>query len=223
MRRVPNDELRTKVIRHLADLYHILETREPNHLSTFIYCRTKGFLDQKQAADPTETEVMLFALGFGLQDVLTPKDATAPVIQKDGIFYSPDFILSTRQNEIKTTRKSMKNHDAVNETWLDYMMGGCHMMGTKEYDLIVLYMMGNYAPPFPDLLADTFYFEEEELQANWDKIIAQKLVLDEALKNNRIPTPYQHCYHWECTYCRYKAVCNVLSGNLRELMGENYE
>lgn len=93
-------------------------------------------------------------------------------------------------------------------------------MESYEYDLIVLYLMGNYAPPFPDLLCDTFYFEDEELKANWDKILANKSVLDEALAARKMPEPYQHCYSWECTYCRYKAICNVFTSDLGRMLTE---
>jgi len=157
---------------------------------------------------------MLFALGYGLQDVLTPKDATAPLIEKCSIIYRPDMILSFRQNEIKTTRKSARNHyldEYIPQTWLDYMMGGCYMMETREYDLIVLYMMGSYAPPFPQLYCDTFYFSQAELEYSWQKILLHKKVLDEALETGKPPDPFQNCYDWECKYCRYRLVCNTIA------------
>lgn len=220
MRRADNPELKRKVLDHLADLYNIREVREPNHLSSFVYCRTKCFLDHEQAAEPSDEEVLLFALGYGLQDVLTPIDAKAPLVEKHGITYRPDMILSFRQNEIKTTRKSAKNHfidEYLPQTWLDYMMGGCYMMETKEYDLIVLYMMGNYAPPFPQLYCDTFYFDEIELEANWQKILANKEVLDDAIEAGIIPFPFKNCFDWECKYCRYKLVCDTITVAAKEV------
>jgi len=213
MKRVDNPELKRKVLDHLADLYHIKEVREPNHLSSYVYCRTRAFLDQKQASQPNDEEVMLFALGYGLQDVLTPEDANAPLIEKHGVIYRPDMILSFRQNEIKTTRKSARNHyidEYIPQTWLDYMMGGCYMMETNEYDLIVLYMMGSYSPPFPQLYCDTFYFSEDDIHTIWIKIMDNKGVLDKALKEGRPPVPFQNCYDWECKYCRYKLQCQAI-------------
>jgi len=223
MRRVDNPELKRIVLNHLADLYKIKEVREPNHLSSYVTCRTRGFLDQRQATEPTDEEVMLYALGYGLQDVLTPRDATAPVINKDGIVYRPDLILSTRLNEIKTTRKSAKYHyldDSIVETWLDYMQGGCYIRDDREYDLIVLYLMGDYSPPFPLIYADTFYFTDEEIKNNWAKILCQKNILDVALETNEIPEPYKHCYEWECKYCRYKLVCQTISHALNYSMSK---
>jgi len=214
MRRIDNPELKRKILDHLVDLYKIKEVREANHLSSYITCRTKSFLDAKQTAEPTDEEVMLFALGYGLQDVLTPPDADAPVIRKDGIIYRPDMILSSRLNEIKTTRKSAKYHyldDSLPVTWVDYMMGGCYMMEKIEYDLIILYMMGNYSPPFPDIYAETEQFERSELEENWRMILDNKSVLDEAIATGTPPEPFKNCYDWECKYCRYKLVCQTLA------------
>lgn len=222
MKRLDNPELKRKILDHLASLYHIKEVREPNHLSSYVYCRTKTFLDQKQTAEASDMEVMLFALGYGLQDVLTPKDAEAPVYEKDGIIYRPDMVLSKDAFliyevpvlvELKTTRKSAKYHYFDSElplTWLDYMMGGCYIRDTNQYDLIVLYMMGNYSPPFPQIYCDTFTFNDSELQLNWNIILNRKQVLDSAIASGTPPTPYENCYAWECKYCRYKLVCEVI-------------
>jgi len=224
MRRVDNPGLKRKVLDHLADLYKIREVREPNHLSSYITCRTKAFLDQKQVAQPNDEEVMLFALGYGLQDVLTPKEAESPVIEKDGIIYRPDFTLSTRLNEVKTTRKAAKNHyidEFLPVTWLDYMKGGCYLADMSEYDLIVLYMV-----PFPQLYCDTFYFDAEEIFDNWVKVRTNKQVLDWSLVEGKPPAPFQHCYDWECKYCRYRLVCSTIakaSGVENKLVKEDQE
>ena len=219
MERKENPELQRKLLNHLASQYKIKEIREPNHLSSYIGCRTKTFFDQQQAIDPTDQEVMLFALGYGLQDVLTPKDAKAEVYQYEGVIYRPDMRLEAsvaelgRLIELKTTRKSAKHHfqdEAIPPTWLSYMKGGCKITGVCKYDLAVLYMMGNYAPPFPVIYCDTFEFTEAEIDSNWEVIRANKIVLDESLKAGMPPNPFQHCYEWECQYCRYKMMCEQL-------------
>ncbi len=213
MQRKDNPELQRIMLNSLASKYKITEVREPNHLSSYIGCRTKTFFDQQQAIDPTDQEVMLFALGYGLQDVLTPKDAEAKVHTYQGVIYRPDMTLPLRSVdllEMKTTRKSAKNHfidESIPPTWLSYMKGGCKITGKLKYDLCVLYMMGNYAPPFPQIYCDTFTFTQEEIDDNWKIIMEHKEVLDKALKDGIPPAPFQHCYEWECTYCRYKMMC----------------
>ena len=219
MRRTDSPELKRQILQHLAHLYKIDEVREPNHLSSYVYCRTKLFLSQKTPSEPTDEEVMLFALGYGLQDVLTPKEMTAPVYERFGIVYRPDMSFTPAKTEVeqlmelKTTRKSAKYHymdDALPDTWLDYMKGGCYIRGTSSYDLVVLYMMGNFAPPFPQMYCDHIEFTEDELLTNWDKIMQRKLVADRAFKTGVCPTPFQNCYDWECKYCRFKLVCESI-------------
>lgn len=213
MNRVDNPELTRHVLNHLANLYNIKEVREPNHLSSYVYCRTRGFFDQKQAIEPTDEEVMLFAIGYGLQDVLTPVDAKAPVLEKFGIIYRPDMIIA-RLTELKTTRKSAKSHyvdESVTVTWLEYMKGGCYIQSSNEYDLIVLYMMGNYSPPFPQIYCDTFTFTDEEIADNWTTIMERKAVMDRALATSQAPVPFDNCRDWECKFCRYKLVCETMT------------
>ena len=220
MQRIENPELKRKILNHLAQQYNIKETREPNHLSSYVYCLTKGYMEQATATMPTDDEVMMFALGYGLQDVLTPRDATAPVYESEGIIYRPDMSFSIGQaeierlTEIKTTRKSAKYHfmdEHIPETWLVYMKGGCFLRGTDKYDLIVLYMMGDYAPPFPQMYCDTFEFTDDEIMDNWSYLRERKEIADFSLANNKIPVPFTHNYDWECKYCRFYLTCQTIS------------
>lgn len=216
MNRTDNPVLQRKMLDHLASMYKIKEIREPNHLSSYVYCRTKGFLDQKQAIEPTDEEVLLFSIGYGLQDVLTPIGLEPQVINREGIIYRPDFpiIFTGNLGELKTTRKSAKKHfmdEAIPETWLMYMKGGCHLTDTNRYDLFVLYLMGNYSPPFPQLYADTFEFEKEEIDDNWKVIVDNKAVMDDALASGVMPSPFRNCLEWECQYCRYKLICETMA------------
>ena len=214
MRIEDNPALERLVLNHLAEQYGIYETREPNHLSTFVYCLTRAFFTVKMPTEPTDEEVMLFALGYGLQDVLTPRDFTTPKYEFEGIVYRPDMVLRVGEAEnlfeMKTTRKSMKKGD-IPETWMAYMQGGCYIRKTNRYDLIILYMMGNYAPPFPKIVAKTFYFEDAELNANWENIKHRQYILNHAIANNTPPEPFQFNYAWECQYCKNKLLCTTIT------------
>lgn len=232
MKRIDNPELKRRILDHLAELYNIKERREPNHLSSYVYCRTKGFFDQKQTAEPTDEEVMMFALGYGLQDVLTPRNAAAPVYNKHGVIYRPDMSFSIPTAEVeqlvelKTTRKSAKFHyldEHIPETWMEYMKGGCYIQGTNRYDLAVLYMMGNYSPPFPDIYCDTFEFTQKELDENWLEIMNRKMVLDTALSSSQLPEPFKNCRDWECKYCRYLMVCQTLAPKESPMLEDDKE
>ena len=94
------------------------------------------------------------------------------------------------------------------------------MMERAEYDLIILYMMGNYSPPFPEVYAETVQFDSVELEANWLKILEQKAILDNAIAISTPPDPFKHCYDWECKYCRYKLVCQTIAQATGQEMSE---
>lgn len=150
MKITDNPELSRIILTHLSDLYKIRQKREGIHLSTLIYCLSRSYFDNQSITPivPTDEEVMLFALGWGLQDVLTPKDTSSPVLEKDGIKYSPDFIfqLADWRVELKTTRMSAKKGDNRDfpETWIEYMKGGLYITQKNTYELSVLYLMGHY-------------------------------------------------------------------------------
>ena len=211
MQKIENPELSRLILDHLAELYGIKRKREGIHLSTLVYCLTRSFFDQLAPVEPTDEEVMLFSLGYGLQDVLTPKEATTPTYEKDGITFSPDFVfpVESRLVEIKTTRMSSGKEDFP-ETWLEYIMGGCYMQGIKEYELSVLHMLGNYHPPFPEIKSYKLIFEEEELVENWERLLYRQQVYEKALKINKPPKPFVYCKDWECKNCRYKLQCQAM-------------
>jgi len=217
MIRVSNPSLDRLILDHLTSLYKLKTKRSGTHLSTLLYCLTRSYFDQTSPIEPTDEEVMLFALGLGLQDEFTPADAIVPVYEKEGITFSPDFVLKLNgsgYNELKTTRASMKKFlldGGIPETWIEYIKGGCYMMGVKEYNLAVLFMMGNYAPPFPTVHSETLVFEPEELAANWDYLLTRKAVYEQSLTSKHPPEPFKYCKKWECEHCRYYTICSALA------------
>jgi hypothetical protein len=210
-----NPELSRIILNHLAELYKIKEKREGIHLSTLIYCLTRSFFDTKAMVEPTDEEVMLFALGYGLQDVLTPTATYTPVYEKEGITFSPDFVFRPKDYsidkmvEIKTTRMSSSKEDFP-ETWLVYIKGGCYMRDVSQYELSVLHMLGSYKPPFPEIKSYLLEFTPQELLDNWNYLLGRKIVYADSLESNKPPTPRKHCYDWECKNCRYKMQCDAL-------------
>lgn len=247
MRRTDNPQLDRLILNHLADLYKLKQKRVGVHLSTLVYCITRSFFDSVNPVEPTDEEVMLFALGLGLQAEFTPAEATTPVYEKDGITFSPDFVLKLgteiavtnvdpaylkpggiivlkggdffnpittyQYAELKTTRGSMKKYlgqDGLPETWIEYIKGGCYIREVTEYNLAVLYMMGNYAPPFPTIHSETLIFEPEELTSNWDYLLGRREVYDLALLNSKPPEPFKWNKGWECKNCRYLTQCQAV-------------
>jgi hypothetical protein len=222
MIKTDNPELSRLILNHLSDKYKLKQPREGIHLSTLVYCLTRSFFDAHSAVEPTDEELMLFALGYGLQDVLTPPDATTPTLEEEGIIYRPDMLLCIPGNvglqlvEVKTTRMSSKKGE-LPETWVEYIKGGCHIRKTNSYELVILYLMGNYAPPFPQISACRLEFEQQELDENWQYLTTRRDVYQSHMADNTPPEPYMWCKvddkgaMWECSKCRYKLNCAAIS------------
>lgn len=222
MKRIANPELDRHIIEHLATKYKLRQKRSGIHLSTLVYCLTKSYLDSVNPIEPTDEEIMLFALGLGLQDVVTPGDAQTPVYEYEGVTFSPDFFIPSGEGlcELKTTRMSSKKHlENLPETWVEYIMGGCHIRDVRVYQLSTLFMMGNYAPPFPSLYSETLKFTETELEENWKRLMLRKDVYVEALETQKAPRPYGYCKEWECKNCRHNLVCSALVSGNAEFVG----
>lgn len=212
MERIESPELEQAIIDHLAGLYNIHTKREGIHLSSIVGCLTRSFWNEVNYTIPTHEETMLFSLGYALQDVLTPDTAEAPIYSLEGITYSPDYQIKLSQDitaEIKTTRMSADK--PLSELWIDYMMGGCYILGIKEYHLAVLYLMGSWKPPFPELKVWKITFTDEELMFNWSRLMERKTVYTHSLEINRPPQPFEYCREYECKSCKFKMQCQALS------------
>ncbi len=215
MKRTANPELDKLILQHLSDKYKLKEKREGIHLSSLVYCLTRGWYDLRARIEPTEREILLWALGYGLQEVLTPSNASTPILEYEGIIYRPDmlFELNGMLVELKTTRTSIKTATlALPDTWLSYIKGGCKIRDTKKYELAGLYMMGNYAPPFPLLYSETLEFDNEEIEEQWAHLLVRRDIYRGSISSNIPPKPFTYCYEWECRDCRYRLLCETIAG-----------
>jgi len=212
MIRTLNPELDGLVMKHLTEKFNLLHHRPAGefHLSSAVYCITRAFWESTTPCDPSDEELMLFALGYGLQDVITPTGATAPTFTKDNIIYRPDFVLKvgdTELGEIKTSRMGLKTLEAsIPHTWECYIKGGCYIREQLTYNLSVLLIIPS------KIRSETLTFTPEEIADNWDRILERKMVYDIAIRDNTPPAPGSYCYEWECKSCRYKILCESVSG-----------
>lgn len=210
MKRVPNPELDRIILDALAKRYKLLEKREGIHLSSLNYCLTKGYFDLKSPIDPTDTELLNFATGYGLQELLFPADTV--VYEKDGIIYRPDGTLQVNTAdvqkliEIKSTRAGVKRYEEkLPETWISYMLGGCMIRNTTTYDLGVIYLSER---PSARILSETIIFEPEEIESNWKWLLSRRDQYKIALDTDTIPQPFTTAPSWMCDSCRYKVICD---------------
>ena len=193
---------------------YLSEEKPFPHLTELIYCLTRSFEDRMHPLPPTDDELMLWVTGFGLERVILHDFERPQPKTKDGISYHIDFLnLESGRAEMKSTRASIKTHDehGLPESWLRQIAGYCHAEGQTEFDLLILYLMGNYKPPFPKVLASRLTFTHEELIANWQFLVQRKEAYLWYIGNGARPEAYTWNMSWECGYCRYKVPCDIAS------------
>ena len=214
MRRVLNPEFDRIILDALAVRYKLLEKREGIHLSTLNYCLTKGYLDLASPIDPTDTELLNFATGYGLQEVMFPATDSS-IFTKDEVIYRPDGILPVKIQdveqlvEIKSTRAGVKRYQEGNlpETWVTYMKGGCFIRGVDSYNLSVIYLAER---PSAKIISETVYFDTSEIEENWQWILGRRDLYKKALETETVPQPFTTAPSWMCKNCRYKTVCDAI-------------
>jgi hypothetical protein len=209
----PNPVLAREVLELLKAEY-ITPREEYPHVTELIYCLTRSYDSRFNPLPPTDEEIMLWSLGFGLERVLLKRLERPETQCRDGIYYSVDYLtLLGSQAELKTTRTSTKTHDkkGLPETWLEQIMFYCYAEGKSYFDLLSLHMLGNYSPPFPQMKGRRLIPTPEELLANRDYLCQRRdWYLLHILLGVR-PEPFKWCKGWECNYgpCRYKLRCDV--------------
>ena len=212
MKVVSNPEISREVLQRLRDKY--LTPKPLPHVTELIYCLTRSYWDRLDPIEPTDHELLLFAVGFGLEEMLLRQEGQEPpkAIELDGITLTPDYIAlrggmvdlkSTRAYPDKVTREPGKGWS---ETWQEQFMAYAKAFGKLEYTVTVVYIIPAEVASF------TFVFTEAELGANWQKMLQRKAQYMEALEAGKVPTPFTTNREWECRFCRYLGRCNSLVG-----------
>jgi hypothetical protein len=187
------------------------------HLTELIYCLTSGFWDRMMPLPYTKQEALTMALGFALERFLVPEDKRAAPGTCEGIEYSKDFwFRGNIPSELKTTRMSSSKtiKREFPESWMKQIMGYCYAEQKLEYALGVVHFLGNYKPPFPEILAVKFQFTQQELKNNWDYLMYRKTVYIQSFADQKPSTPTRWSMDWECRNCRYATSaihCNIKS------------
>lgn len=175
---------------------HYDEPREGTHLSDLLYCNYKTYYRKKGLTAPlSDEQVMLFMTGYAFQYFLFPKN-DEKTYEKDGIICSPD--VDEPLAEVKSTRANMnKFRVEENQHYIEQCAGYCCVKEVLSCDLIVFFVMGNYAPPFPDTKIFEINFTEEELEDYWLRFLVRREILEDALAKDTLPDPH-FGYEWEC-------------------------
>lgn len=196
-----NPELRQQIYDGIRD--RVTGEREGIHLSDLIYCPRKAYYRKLGLAPPPSDELCtLWMTGYAFQAYMFPNDEEIP-LEVDGINCTPDVPSGV---EVKSTRASSRKFDLDNVSqYKRQILGYCKALNKTEYDLVVLFACGNYAPPFP--LVDCWHIvtTKEEVDANWSECLAKADILRTSLETLTPPAP--DCYEWEWQWCENIQMC----------------
>lgn len=198
---IKNPELKRVIYDNIRQA--VQREREGIHLSDTLYCSRKFYWRKKGLAPkPTDEQCLLWSTGYAFQTWMFPLDEEIPLIV-GGIVCSPDI---TRGIEVKSTRQSMRKFIPENmEHWNRQVLGYCKALNKLEYDLVVMFVCGNYAPPFPDLDCWHIVATQEEVDDNWEYVKAKASILASCLDSDVPPEPDNA--PWEADYCECVDLC----------------
>ena len=80
----------------------------------------------------------------------------------------------------------------------------------------MLFVCGNYAPPFPDIDCWHIGTIQEEVDENWEEMVARRDILQEALLEGEPPPP--DCAEWECRWCENIEYCQDVVGARKAIL-----
>ena len=196
-----NPELRNRIYNNIRET--VTTDRSGIHLSDLIYCSRKAYFRKLGLAPPPSDELCtLWMTGFAFQAYMFPKDKEIPVVI-DSINCTPDLPSGI---EVKSTRASLRKFDLNNVTqYKRQILGYCKALGKLEYDLVVLFVCGDYAPPFPKVDCWHIVTTQEEVDANWNECLLRATKILIALEKKEPPEP--DCMDWEFEYCENIDMC----------------
>ena len=208
-------------------------------VTTLIYCLTKAYYQRKFLPQrPNRRTSMMFATGLWLEEVILGPTQNATAGEVNGIFFHTDHMDyedGPHLTEVKSTRKSMKKgkkpnrvevtFNDLNPAWKRQFLAYCKAEGTLKGRAVILHLMGDYSPPFPDLRVWDIETTQEEVDANWAWMLGRKYILDNAIKDSIPPEPYQfRVVDWdpdanpsddyECNECPFASLCENRSRGL---------
>jgi hypothetical protein len=216
-----NPTLETELFNRLR-LKYTHDRPDVPHLTELIYCLTKGYYDRFDRLQPTQKEMLYFAIGFGLEEVIL-RDATSlepQLVEVDGVYMSLDYIaLDGVGVDLKSTRMYPSKDDGSPsygwpQGWRRQFMGYAKHLGQTEFDVAILYLGA------PDLVAGRLSFTQQEMDDNWDHIMMRKTIYMAHVAGSMVPAPFTFTEDpsmWECKdkkgnpTCKYYMRCEAAS------------
>jgi hypothetical protein len=208
------EELLNQMVEEMRD-----DSRADMSVTGMIYCLTKNYLNETEGRRPfSRRQTLLFYTGLALEEVILPKVRTGEVVFADGLTGHTDHSNKTELDEVKSTRKKMfddRDDEVLTEAWNRQFLSYLHMTGLTEGRFIILYLMGNYAPPFPDIRVYNAVATPEEIATNWEWIKDRKTTYLKFKDAGEVPTPYAYRnFDKECDNCEWAGECEMIAARL---------
>lgn len=192
------------------------------HLSDFDLCVHKTLLrlTRDDAPKLSPDSVLKFMRGRAIERFFGTE---VEPLEVDGIIMTPDGTCPWGLYEFKTTNtdssrfKPNTARSGVYPHWEQRMLGYMRATGADAITLAVYFLSGNtpshkgQMPGRESVALQTFEGRPDspnEVAENWDKILARKAALLDAL-NNATPLPDKYTGEpWECKGCQFSEACD---------------
>ena len=196
------------------------------HLSDAIFCNHKPLLRERFNLNASNDQIALFATGHAFQYWLSPvSQEDSRVYEVDGVQMTPDFTntyfaqVHIKLAEFKSTRSSLrkfteKDMRDISHHYVQQKMGYCKALETQESDLIILFLMGDYRPPFPIFKVWEYKFTQDEIDTWWTEVLRRKEIFNRAVRDGSLPEEHIMVGKWECNYCECTSVCPIYEDKL---------
>ncbi len=230
----PAPDLRASMVQALRDEYLNDRSGDGFHQSELAHCLTKSYRDRLEPMPPTDHEIKLFAIGFGMERVILRHHEPAPEpFEVDGITLSLDSLgLLGMPLDIKTTR--MRAAGRKGEDGFQLPEGWKRQFAAYRYGLNVQRVAAGLTPEYhfgvicyhliePEVTAWQVIYTHNELVEHWQWLLGRKATLGRLLAD-RVPEPFQHNDgqspdSWECKGCCHSLTCQ-LEASLESLSKE---
>lgn len=179
-----------------------------------IKCLTKTFYENYYTTGggkaPDRGTLLLFGTGLALEHVMLNDMQRTEGGIFEGIAYHMDhFGSETDFIEFKSTRLSTKSApENYSLQWKRQWMAYAKVKGITSGRFVALHLMGNYAPPFPDLVAWDVECSAEEIDLNWQWMELRRDTYLEHVAAGEAPEPFKYNEDWECERCPWLMICN---------------
>lgn len=201
------------------------------HASEIFQCRRKTVLNRKYKPDNTAEQIMMFAVGFAMQEWFLGHEPDGKEFL--GVIFSVDQLVGDNVMEFKTTRMSPEKYplndkgkpdnkqpkvpfDVLNmEHWITRTRAYCAVHGINQAHIMVFFLYAN------ELKCYSKRFTDKELAVTRVDIEQQRDELTEMSeafeKSDIVPSVDTRKGDWECKFCPFLLQHKDWRGCLLEL------